>query len=155
MRAALSSMGRPAPRDALRSDPDGSWLRRPRKVDQKQAVGHGDCCPRMFSGDDRDLALAELDPVLPYAKCQPTFEDVERQRPSLVVLVERRASPERNEDQSKRPGLDQRAGIPVAVDVSRFRAQPGGLLCEVEPQQSADQRARLALIASTRRRESV
>src|SRR5207244_10931154 len=87
--------------------------------------------------------------------CQPPFEHVERQRPSLVVFIERCASTECQEDQPKRSGLDQRACIPVTVLVSRFPAQPGGFFCEVEPQQSADQRARLALIASTRRRESV
>jgi hypothetical protein len=105
-------------------DPDGSRLRRPRKVDQEQAVGHGYCCPRMFNGDDGHLALADLHAVLPYAECQPTFKHVERQRPSLVVFIERRASTECQEDQSKRSGLDQRACVPVTVLVSRFPAQP-------------------------------
>src|SRR5215213_2490637 len=109
----------------------------------------------MFNGDDRHLALADLHPVLPYAECQPTFEHVERQRPSLVVFIERRASTKCQQDQPKRTGLDQRACVSVTVLVSRFTAQPGGFFCEVEPQQSADQRACLALIASTRRRESV
>lgn len=51
---------------SVRSDPDGSWLRRPRKVDQKQAVCCRDCCPRMLSGDDRNLALTNLYPLLSY-----------------------------------------------------------------------------------------
>jgi hypothetical protein len=51
---------------SVRSAPDGSRLRWPRKVDQKQAVCYRDCCPRMLSRDDRNLALTDLYPVLPY-----------------------------------------------------------------------------------------
>src|SRR4029078_10420939 len=109
----------------------------------------------MFHGGEGHFALADLDRVLPHLKSQPTFEHVDRQRPSLVVFVERRAGTECQKDQSKRSGLDEGACIPVTVLVRRFLTQPRGFFCEIEPQQSADQRARLALIASTCRRESV
>jgi hypothetical protein len=109
----------------------------------------------MLSRDDRNLALTDLYPVPSYTYSQPTFQDLERQRASLVILIQRRASTERDENQSKRPCLDQGAGIPVAVDVGRFRAQPGSFLFEFEAQERGDQRARIALGASTRGRESV
>jgi hypothetical protein len=91
-------------------------------LDQQQAIGDGGGCPGVFGGDDSHLILPDLDPGLPDAHCQPTFEHVERHGSSLVVFVQRRASPERQENQPKGPGLDQRAGVAVTIDVGRFRA---------------------------------
>ena len=65
-RVRLPSGNNAAAAVCVRSDPDGSWLRRPRKVDQKQAVCYRDCCPRMLSGDDGNLAITDLYLVLSY-----------------------------------------------------------------------------------------